>query len=813
MLYSHDWLRTFVPHTLSAADVAALVGRHVATIDGVQALRADLAPIVIARVIEAGRHPNSDHLWVTKVDDGSGTVLDVVCGAPNVVAGTLYPFARVGTVMPTGNKGGILIERRKIRGEWSNGMLCSARELGLGEDHDGIMPLALNVPTGTPLLAALPVGDTQLDVDVLPNRPDLLSHLGMARELAALTGVARRSLSEVIAAETGAALAPVPPALSGPAGGLRVEVRDAAGCPRYMAVVIRGVRVGPSPAWLQQRLEAVGARSISNVVDATNYMLHASGQPMHAFDLARLSGGSILVREATAGERLVTLDGVERTLDAGMTVIADAERAVAIAGVMGGRDSEVTEGTTDLVLEVACFDPRRTRRTRKALNLQTDAAHRFERGVDGHALPEALMAAAQLIVAVAGGQVDGAPVDVGGPPPALPAVALDVARAAMLLGDALDTATVSGLLSSIGCTVEEGAGHLRVTPPAWRRDLLRDADLVEELARLRGYDVLPDTLRAVRPGTVPDHPQHLLTRRLRDLLVAEGLLEVRPLPFVRASDETHVRVTNPLAEDEPYLRRFITETLARRAEHNLARMEGNLRLFEIGSVFAPSGERLPSESLHVGALVMGLRRPPHFTEPQPPMYDEWDARALGERLVQAAHGPDAVAEAGDGPWLWRLMHAGNEVGRVFLLELDKPVWAGPAFGIELWLGKVANGQVAPEGQHAATVPETGRVAHPKYVPLPTVPAAEFDVALLLPDGMPAADVERTIRGAAGALLERLRVFDEYRGTGVPAGYRSVGWRLTFRDPVRTLRDKEVEGRRAKILQTLEKELGIRPRSA
>lgn len=815
MLYSHDWLRTFVPHDLPASEAAALIGRHVATIDHLQPLRADLAPIVIARVVEAGRHPNSDHLWVTKVDDGSGTLLDVVCGAPNVVAGTLYPFARVGTVMPTGNKGGILIEKRKIRGEWSTGMLCSAKELGLGEDHDGIMPLDLDVPTGTPLLQALPIGDVQLEVDVLPNRPDLFCHLGMARELSAISGHARRSLHEVIAAETGHVALALPAPVSGPSGGLTVQLKDHDGCPRYMAVVIRGVRVGPSPSWLVQRLDAVGSRSISNVVDATNYMLHSAGQPMHAFDLARLAQQTIVVRAAAAGEKLVTLDGLERTLAEGMTVIADAERPVAVAGVMGGRDSEVTEATTDIVLEVAYFDPRRTRRTRKALGLNTDASHRFERGVDAWGTAEALEAAAQLIVAVAGGQVDGAPIDLGAPPARTAAVALDVARAQRLLGDSVPSAEMQRLLGTIGCDVSAaGAETLMVTPPVWRRDLLRDADLVEELARLRGFDQLPDTLRAFRPGAVPDHPLHVVTRRLRQLLIGEGLLEVRPMPFVRGTDESHVRVTNPLAEDEPHLRRTISETLARRAEHNLSRMEGNVRLFEVGAVFAPTGDTLPRESLHAGVLLMGQSRPPHFTELNPPAYDVWDVRALGERMAREVHGAGVEAVAGEGAWLWLLQLNGAEVGRVFRVELDKPVWAADAFGIELWLGAMENGDVAPPGTHApqSSASDAPARAHRQYMALPVFPAAEFDLALLLPDGMPAADVDRCIRATAGSLLEDLRVFDEYRGKGLPEGHRSVAFRLTFRDATRTLRDKEVEGRRAKILQTLEKELGIRPRS-
>ncbi|MCC6319346.1 MAG: phenylalanine--tRNA ligase subunit beta [Gemmatimonadaceae bacterium] len=820
MLYSHDWLRAFVPHSLSATDVARLIGRHVATIDDLRALRQDLAPIVVARVVEAGRHPNSDHLWVTRVDDGSGTLQGVVCGAPNVVAGTLYPFARVGTVMPTGNKGGILIEKRKIRGEWSCGMLCSSRELGLGDDHDGIMPLDLDVPTGTPLLEALgDVGDTQLEVDVLPNRPDLLSHRGMARELAALTGVAMREASAVVAVDVGNdAIVDVPASVTGAreiaTSAATVRLDDIEGCPRYMAIVIRGVAVGPSPAWLVQRLEAVGARSISNVVDATNYGLQAFGQPTHAFDLSRLERSTIVVRKARPGERLVTLDGADRALTPEMTVIADATRAVAIAGVMGGKDSEVTATTTDILLEVAYFDPRSVRRTRRALGLNTDASYRFERGVDAHATREALVAIAQLIVAVAGGRVDGAPIDVGEAPHAPAPVSLDIARGSRLLGAALTATEVRQRLGGIGFDVAGNNDVLQVMPPTWRGDVLRDADLVEEIARLQGFDTLSDTLRAFRPGTVPDHPFVAHTRTLRDVLVGEGLYEVRPLPFVAADDAAHVRVANPLAENEPHLRRTIVATLAARAEHNLARMEGNVRLFEVGSVFAPrAGGGLPVESLHAGALIMGASRPPHFTEPRPPAYDAWDARALGERMAHAVFG-DVRAVPGEGEVLWTLLSGDSEVGRVLRLGMDRPVWAAEAFGVELWIGVLGNADVAPPNAHAASDAATAvaaRAPH-RFTALPTYPAAEFDLALVLPPAVTAEDVGRVIQRASGALLERLAVFDEYRGAGLPEGHRSVAWRLTFRDATRTLRDKEVEGRRAKILQTLEKELGIRPRS-
>lgn len=845
MLISHDWLRAHVAHSLSPEALAELITAHIATVDRMEQLRTDLAPIVVARVLEAQHHPNSDHLWVTKVDDGTGEPLDVVCGAPNVIAGALYPFARVGTVMPTGNKGGILIEKRKIRGATSNGMLCSARELGLGEDHDGILALDVDAAPGTPLLAVLPLGDVQFDIDVLPNRPDLLSHVGMAREIAALTGHAAHDPAEIFssgasngATTFNAAVAGRVPLAGGtPAhgegeaesGGVRVRIDDHEGCPRYMGLVIRGVTVGASPPWLVRRLESIGLRSISNIVDVTNYVLHGYGQPMHAFDVAQIAKSTVIVRRAENGEKLVTLDGVERTLDDRMTVIADADRAIAIAGVMGGRDSEVRETTTDIFLEVAYFSPRNTRVTRRALQLSTDASYRFERGIDPTLAPRALSLAAELITSIAGGRVDGMAIDVGAVPNAQAPILVRPKRVSQLLGDTVDGAEITRLLTSIGFGVTSASATsataaaedetaLLVSPPRWRIDVAREADLVEEVARLRGYDRLSDTLTAFRPGTVPDHPYQVISRRVRDALVGAGLLEVRPLPFVKGSDETHVRVQNPLADDEPHLRTSILETLRQRAEYNLSRMQGNLRLFEIGSVFSPREGGLPVEKARVGALVMGMRRPPHFTDSAKEVIDVWDAKTLGERIATLVYpGRAVVLEGGDGaPTLWRVLVDGGEVGTVERLTLDKPVWAADAYGVEITIGRLSNAPVATEGAHkysASSAARERRGSMATYRALPTTPPAEFDLALLVPNEKSAGDVERVIRRAAGDLLESLELFDEFRGASIGEGVRSLAWRLTFRDPTRTLRDKEVDGRRQKIVRALESELGVRPRSA
>ena len=821
---SHEWLRAFVHHSLSPAELRDLLTSRAATVDEVVPLRADLAPFVVARVIEAARHPDSDRLSVTKVDMGTGDLLDVVCGAPNVAAGKLYPFAPVGTTMPNGLK----IERRKIRGAVSAGMLCSPTELLLGDDASGIMELDVDVAPGTPLLQALPLGDTRIVIDVTPNRPDLLSHLGVAREIAAATGLPL-SLPELPGGgvETPAA---VRDAREATAGAVTVRLEDPEGSPRYMGVSIRGVRIAPSPEWLRRRIEAVGGRSINNVVDATNYLLHEIGQPMHAFDMAKLAGSAVVIRRARPGERLRTLDGVERALDPSMTVIADGSRAQAVAGVMGGGESEVSEGTTDIFLEVASFDPRSVRATRRALGLSTDASYRFERGVDRELAPMALARAVRLIIAIAGGHVDGAPVDLHPASPQRRPLTLRAARIATLLGERLTGTEIVRLLRSVGfvCDVRPGTEMLTgseeipVLAPSWRMDIQREVDLIEEVARLRGYDSFPDELRPYRPTSVPDDPMWGLARRVRESLVGAGLLESRPMPFVAGADESHVRVANPLAENEAHLRRSILETLTRRAEYNLAHMQGDVRLFEIGSVFAPRGagaspSSLPSETLQVGVLVMGGRRPPHFTERTPPAFDEWDARALAERIVRSAFpGATVRLDPGEGEVLWRIA-TDRQLGEVRRLSLDSPPWASPAFGIEVSLAVIDNADVAPRGRAAheeRADRSNGARSHAPagYRPLPTTPAAEFDIALVVPESLAAARIEEVLRRDAGELLEQLHLLDEYRGPHVPAGHRSLMWRLIFRHPERTLREKEVEGRREKLLKALEKELGVRQRT-
>ena len=877
MNVSVAWLKQFVDFDLDARALRDLLTQRVVTVDEVVPLRTDLEPIVIARVVECARIAGSDRLSATKVDAGTGELIDVVCGAPNVQAGKIYPFAPVGTTMPNGMK----IERRKIRGSVSAGMLCSGRELGLSDEHEGIMELDVDAAPGTPFLEAMAVGDMRLVLDVTPNRADLLSHLGVAREIAAALGrdirpliwtgardfrgmptpeqeaMTRRLLDELPIAIAGARLdagtiadavtslvghestaavslvdavrtMPDRPrhrgATEGETGGVRVILDDAVGSPRYCGVVIRGVKVGPSPQWLADRITAVGGRPINNVVDATNFMLHAFGQPMHAFDVAKLAGGAVIVRRAKPNERLVTLDGVERMLTPSMTVIADGERAQALAGVMGGRASEVSVETTDVFLEVANFDPKTTRDTRRALGMSTDASHRFERGVDIEWTPFWLAHAVALITQVAGGTAED-DVDLYPEPRAQPLLRLRVKRIASVLGVPIDAKATAALLRSIGFVVDlvpgtemlHGDQEMRVIPPSWRVDMSSEIDLIEEVARLHGYDAFPTDLRPFRVGTVPDAPIELLSSQLRQALVGAGLFEVRPMPFV-AGGEDYVRVRNPLAENEAFLRRAVIETLARRAEYNLAHMQPNIRLFEIGATFAPSSGRLPHEEVRVAALIMGARRPPHFTDPKPPAFDEWDAKGLAELMLETAFPRRVTALVPDeGDTLWQVHVDGQRVGAVTRVRLDAPVWASPAFGVEMTLEVVSSDDVAPAGESAYRQGEDAAprppIAVEPFRPLPVTPAAEFDLALLVPNDMAAATVEGIIRKHAGELLEHLVLFDEFRGAGLPAGMRSLAWRLTFRHPQRTLRDKEVSGRREKLLRALEEDLGVRPRTA
>ncbi len=786
MNVSVAWLSDFLRRPLDPSEVAARLGSLGAPADAVVPLHAGLDDIVVGVVESASPHPNADRLRVCVVDDGSGTRRNVVCGAPNVAAGRRYPFAPVGATLP----GGLRIEKRKLRGEVSEGMLCSARELGLGDDHHGLWELDTEAAPGTPLLTAVPLADTRIVLDVTPNRPDLLGHKGIARELAASCGVQFR-LPQLPGSIGATMAAPARSGTTAVTGGVTVSIEDPDGCGRFLGAVLRDVRVGPSPAWLARRLETVGVRSINNVVDATNYVMFELNQPMHAYDLATLRGARVVARRAHAGERVRTLDAVDRALDDAMTVIADGGGAIGIAGVMGGAGSEVSAETKDLFLECAWFEPAGVRRTRRALGLSTEASFRFERGVDRWNGAEALRRCVELIQLTAGGELAADPVDLWPTVTHPPRIFLRPARVAQVLGVELAWREIERCLVAIGATVvsKPDDGRIAVDVPGWRPDLASEIDLVEEVARMHGYDAIPDEIRPARPGVQRDDPAFTRAAELRRMLVAEGLFEVAALPMTAAAGES-VRILNPLAATEGHLRSSLLPGLVRLVELNWAAQVRDVRLFEIGTVFAPGTPGgLPRETVRVAVAITGSRAPAHWSDGSRTDCDLWDLKGLFER-VSALAAPGSGVVPGDGGWVAGV--AAREQGRAALLDADAPPWAAPLFGLEL---DVAIGP---------------RIAH-SYRPLPVTPAAGRDLTLLVPDELPAARVVGALRAAGEPLLETVAVTGEYRSGDLPAGRRSVTFHLTFRATDRTLETPEVDRAESRLLGVLDRELGVHRR--
>ncbi len=807
MNVSMRWLQAMVPGLdATAEELAEHLALRGAPVEEISSPGQGLGDIVVGRVLKAGPHPNADRLSLCEVDGGDG-IVQVVCGAPNVEAGTFYPFAPVGAVLP----GDFKIKKAKIRGEVSQGMLCSAKELGLGVDHSGILALEGTYTPGEPFVAALGLDDATLDVEITANRGDLLSHAGVARELAS-AGEGRVELPEIPGAPE-IAFEYVQDAREAAHGGVSVRIDDPDLCSRYLGAVIRGVTVGPSPAWLQERLRGAGARPINNVVDATNYVMLELGQPLHAFDLERVGGSSIIVRRARESEAaFTTLDDAERELTPDTLMICDADGPVAIGGVMGGLHSEVEDDTTDVLLECALFDPKSIRATRRRLVMSTDASYRYERGVDPEGLRRALERAVSLIVATAGGTLDGPVLDCCPRPFEPEIVDLRVARLEKLLGIPFEAGYVQELLAPLGFTVggTEGADDpattvLRVRVPGFRSyDVTREVDLIEEVARTHGYDRFPADLGPARPGTVPDHPLFLLEDRLRGTLAARGLLEAHTPAFVPPG-EGDVEVANPLATTEPYMRRALLPSLLRRLEYNLAHGNRNVRLFELGTSFASAGPGCPPhEAPHLAVVMTGLREPPHWSTKGEPLA-VWDLKALFEDTVREVYGgplPLEVEETGEArldpavSFVVRTEGGGvvGRAGRVADDAVDAPPWAGDVWAFELVL------------------PEEPAPAEPVvHVPLPSFPGSERDLALLLPSGVTAAAAGRVVRAAGGDELVSVDVFDVYEGEELGEGVRSVAFRLRFRSAKRTLTDKEVDRQVRAVLKRLEEDLGVRAR--
>ena len=844
MKVSYRWLRELAPGIgLSPEEAVERLALRGAPVEEVVDLSAGLGDVTIGQVLEAAPHPRADRLTLCRVAGPAGEVA-VVCGAPDVRAGAFYPFAPVGSTLP----GGFKIGRRKIRGESSEGMLCSEKELGLGADHAGIMLLDGEFDAGAPFVETMGLDDFRFDVEVTPNRGDLLSHVGVARELhprgqaaialppfpvsgpgrgGADAGNARARPHARDSGDPEAGAASIARGGSeAESAGVAIRIEDAQLCPRYLGAVIRGVSVGPSPLWLANRLRAVGARPVNNVVDATNYAMLELGQPLHAFDLAELEGSTVVVGRARPGESMVTLDGESRALSPEMLTIRDAGRPVAVAGVMGGANSEVSTGTTDVLLECALFEPRQVRAARRALGMSTDASYRFERGVDPEAMETAVRRAASLIVAAAGGALDGKVIDACPSPWKPPVVELRPSRVRRVLGVGFEPDEIAGLLTPLGYAMAERDGAagddrpLRFRVPGHRSwDTLREIDLIEEVARAHGYDAFPETLGPYRPGTVPDHPLFRLEDALRAALVADGISEAQTPAFC-PEDAGDVTVLNPVSDQESRLRRDLLSGLLRHVERNMARGTGDVRLFELGTAFATPAAA-PRETTQVAApqettravalrettraavVVAGRRAPVHWSG-EPERFGVHDAaRALGLIAREACPAARVVPADGEdarfvpGRWYQLVDDDGQVVGaggEVRPARVDLPPWAGAVVGVEV---------VLPA--EPASRPDA------RARPLPDQPSSTRDVAMLVPCRTPVGAVLEAVRGAKTALLEDAEVFDVYEGGDLQAGTRSVAFRLRFRASDRTLTEAEVDRALRRVLRKVKEETGVEPR--
>ncbi|MBA3349627.1 MAG: phenylalanine--tRNA ligase subunit beta, partial [Actinobacteria bacterium] len=632
MRVSFKWLNELVPVDASPSKVAELLTLSGTKLEAIHRPGDSIKGVIVAEVLAIGEHPNADNLTLVDVRVGDADTRRVVCGASNFYVGDHVPLAQVGANLPE-----MAVSERKIRGVTSQGMLCSGAELGVSKDHSGILVLPPDSVAGEDVVAVLDLDDTILEFEITFNRPDCLGMIGIAREVAALTGTELH----MPGASLGVASEPSP---------LQVEIRDPAGCPRYVARYIEGVAIGPSPGWLAARLAAAGLRPVSNVVDVTNYILLETGHPLHAFDAAKVRDRTIVVRRADRGERIKTLDGVERTLDRADLVIADPSCAVALAGVMGGAESEVSEGTSDLILESAYFDPASVAGASRRHLLRTEASSRFERGADFDAAPYAAARATKLIAELAGGRATAEMTDAYPVPLERRSVSLAPRKTEALLGMRIPASKQVSYLESVGFKVTTDEETLSAEAPSFRPDIQRDVDLIEEVARLEGFDRLPATLpRGVAGGL---DGRQSAERRLRRTLAALGLHEGWTTSWASARDldalglpadhpaREMVEIANPMSEDERHLRTTLLPGLLRSAAHNLAHRVENVAMFEIARIYRPTGG-LPQEPLLLGAVFCGFRRPQTWLGPS----ERWDFPA-GKGVREAVL--DAMGISGSG---------------------------------------------------------------------------------------------------------------------------------------------------------------------
>jgi phenylalanyl-tRNA synthetase beta chain len=758
-----SWLREYVDVdvpteelanrlTISTANVQHVHRRGVPESDG----NADLYRVGL--VVEAGKHPNADRLQLCRVDVGEGEPRQIVCGAWNFGEGATVAVALPGAVLPDGTE----LQEAKLRGEVSHGMILSERELELGHDHTGILVLEEGPQPGTPLGEVLPLGEDVIEIETTPNRPDLLSILGVAREVAALY---RLPFEPALGAD--------PERAADESVDIRVE--DLEHCPRYVGRTFTGVRIGPSPAWLKARLVAAGMRPISNVVDVTNYVMHALGSPLHAFDRTKLRQGRIVVRRATKGEEITTLDGNVRRLEADDLVIADAERPVAIAGIMGSLESEVDEGTTDLLLEAANFEPLGILKSSERLGLRSEASNRWEKGVDAQLAPAAATMASELFAELAGAQWTGES-DVTGELPERRVVHLRPERTDAITGLETEPAEQQRVLESLGFEV---AADWDVTVPSWRaRDVTREIDLVEEVARLR-LDEVPYTLPARREMFGRLSQAQRMRRLVEEVLVGGGLYEAyTPSLVADDPDSKALRIPEPQSSEQAVLRTRLLPSLIEAVSYNLDAGNSGIRLFEIARVYRPTGDKRPEERWMVAGTVEG-----GFAA----------AKGVVETLHAALRLEPRFERAQD-----ELLHPGKaahvEAGVVGELRPDLLEGAWGAFELDL-------------ATLVAEVPE-----RPEYVDVITYPAVRQDLAFVVPEQVAAGELVAAAREAAGSELREMRPFDVYRGDQVAEGRKSIAFSVSFQSPERTLSDEDAAGLRKKIVDALAKGFGAELRA-
>jgi phenylalanyl-tRNA synthetase beta chain len=761
-----SWLREYVTVDASVKQIAERLFTSAVQVDGlydvgVPDLDGNLGRFLVGRVLEVDAHPNADRLRVCQVDVGEGDARQIVCGAWNFEAGATVAVALPGAFLPIFDDP---LDERELRGQLSRGMILAEDEIGLGDDHAGIMVLADGPEPGTSLLDVLPICDHVLDVTPTVNRVDLLSMVGLAREIAGLLD------GELHPPE------PVDPAIVDPPEGVDVTVEDFEGCPRYIGRVFRDVAIGPSPQWLRSRLFLAEMRSISNVVDVTNYVMHVWGSPLHAFDRAKLTGGRIAVRRARPGEELRTLDGTLRRLEADDLLITDGDHAVALAAIMGGEESEVTDETREVLLEAANFEPLGILRSSERLALRTAGSNRWEKGVDPYLAENAAVLASRMLVDLAAARMTGH-VDVQRGLPEQPVVRLRPERASQVIGLEVPPEEQRGTLRGFGFEVSD---DWDVTVPTWRaRDVTREVDLIEEIAR-PSLDRIPLTMPLRRHVRGRLTKEQRLRRVVEDTLVGAGLSEAYTWSLVAADPHPDaIRLPSPMTSDQAVLRTTVIPGLVEAAKVALDVGSDHVALFEIARVYFPSGEQLPNEGWHVGGLVQGGFE---------------SAKGVVEALLGVLHLDLRVRRGAHV-----LLHPGKaaETDTGWLGELHPTLLEGRWGAFELDLGAVA--AAAPD----LTV----------YEDVITYPSVLQDIAVAVTEDVEVGALVDVARETEGELLREARVFDVYRGDQVGTGRKSVAIHLAFQSPERTLTEEEATQARGRIVDALAERFGAELRAS